>query len=46
MGARALAEIAGTLYAAARASNAMACGAGMTLLETHVQSVVAEVPPA
>ena len=44
MGARALAEFVGMLFAAARAQDGMACENGMPILETHVQLVVAEVP--
>jgi HPt (histidine-containing phosphotransfer) domain-containing protein len=46
MGARALAETAGTLYAAARARDVAACGSGMVALEKQIQNMVAEVPPA
>jgi HPt (histidine-containing phosphotransfer) domain-containing protein len=46
MGARALAETAGTLYAAARAKDVTACAGGMALLATHVELMVAEVPVA
>jgi HPt (histidine-containing phosphotransfer) domain-containing protein len=45
MGARLLAETAGRLYTAARANDNAACGAGMTTLATHVELMVAEVPP-
>lgn len=44
MGARALAEFVGLLFTAARAEDGTACANGMTILETHVQLVVAEVP--
>jgi HPt (histidine-containing phosphotransfer) domain-containing protein len=44
MGARVLAETAGTLYTAARAKDPAACGLGMALLSTHVNLMVAEVP--
>ena len=44
MGARVLAETAGSLYAAAKALDAAACGAGMALLDTHLGLVMAEVP--
>ena len=45
MGARLLAETAGRLYTAARASDNAACSAVMTILATHVELMVAEVPP-
>jgi HPt (histidine-containing phosphotransfer) domain-containing protein len=46
MGARGLAEIAGTLYSAARSNNVIACADGMVLLDRLVQLMVAEVPTA
>jgi HPt (histidine-containing phosphotransfer) domain-containing protein len=46
MGAPALAEIAGTLTAAARTGDAAACGNGLSMLETHVCLVTAEIPAA
>lgn len=46
MGARALAEFVGLLFIAARAQDGTACANGMPMLETHVQLVAAEVPPA
>jgi HPt (histidine-containing phosphotransfer) domain-containing protein len=46
MGARALAETAGTLYAAARGKDETACGDGMAGLDIFVSLVVAEVPVA
>ena len=44
MGARALAEFIGLLYAAARADDKGACVNGMPVLETHIQLMAAEVP--
>ncbi len=46
MGARALAEFVGLLFTAAQAGDATACGNGMPKLETHVDRVIAEIPPA
>ena len=46
MGARALAEAAGKLYAAARAQNGAACLDGLALLDTHILLMMAEVPVA
>jgi len=44
MGARGLAEAASLLYAAARAGNGSACRDGLSMLETHIGLVSAEVP--
>jgi HPt (histidine-containing phosphotransfer) domain-containing protein len=44
MGARALAEAAGTLYAAARANDARSCADGMAELASRIRLVAAEVP--
>ena len=44
MGARALAEVAGTLSAAAIAQNEDACRVGLSLLETHIRLVANEIP--
>jgi HPt (histidine-containing phosphotransfer) domain-containing protein len=44
MGARALADAVGTLYTAARADDRAACRIGLSVLETHVRQMVAEVP--
>jgi HPt (histidine-containing phosphotransfer) domain-containing protein len=44
MGARALAEAAGTLYAAARAKDPATCAGGMAFLDSLVQLMVTEVP--
>jgi HPt (histidine-containing phosphotransfer) domain-containing protein len=44
MGARALAETAGILFAAARAMDAGACAEGMPLLATQIRAMAAEVP--
>jgi HPt (histidine-containing phosphotransfer) domain-containing protein len=44
MGARALAETAAVLYAAARASDAAACDRAMATLADQVNLMVAEVP--
>ena len=44
MGARALAEVAGELYAAARAGDASGCAGGMAELEAQVERMAAEVP--
>ncbi len=44
MGARALADFVGQLFAAARAQDAKACVEGMAELETQVGLMVAEVP--
>ena len=44
MGARALAEFVGLLFAAAKAQDRNACVNGMPALETHVRLMVAEVP--
>jgi len=46
MGARALANAAGTLEASGRARDADACALGMPELDTQVELMVAEVPPA
>jgi HPt (histidine-containing phosphotransfer) domain-containing protein len=46
MGARALAEVAGTLSAAAIAQNEDACRVGLSLLETHIRLVANEIPGA
>jgi HPt (histidine-containing phosphotransfer) domain-containing protein len=46
MGARMLAELAGTLYAAARTKDATACAGGMALLETDIRLMTDEVPAA
>lgn len=46
MGARALAEVAGTLSAAAIAQNDDACRVGLSLLETHIRLVANEIPGA
>jgi HPt (histidine-containing phosphotransfer) domain-containing protein len=45
MGARALANVAGTLEAAGRARDVDACAFGMPELDTQVRLMVAEVPP-
>ena len=44
MGARGLAETAGTLYAAARAGDAAGCAREMAALDTDIGRMVAEVP--
>jgi len=44
MGARALAEVSGTLYSAAKAQDAGKCASEMTELGRHIAQVVAEVP--
>ncbi len=44
MGAHALADVVGTLQAAAKARDAPTCTDGMTLLQTHIERVVSEVP--
>ncbi len=44
MGARALADVSGVLYSAAKAGDAGACATGMASLQTHIDLVVAEVP--
>jgi HPt (histidine-containing phosphotransfer) domain-containing protein len=44
MGARALADFVGRLFAAARAQDAKACVEGMRELEAQVRLMVAEVP--
>jgi HPt (histidine-containing phosphotransfer) domain-containing protein len=44
MGAKALAEVAGTLYTAARAKDATACAAGMPVLDSHVRLMAVEIP--
>jgi hypothetical protein len=44
MGARVLAEVAGTLSAAGRAQDEAACRNGLSVLETHVCLVAAEIP--
>jgi HPt (histidine-containing phosphotransfer) domain-containing protein len=46
MGAGALAETAGALYAAARTGDAGACTAGMAPLETRMRAMAAEIPAA
>jgi HPt (histidine-containing phosphotransfer) domain-containing protein len=46
MGARALADVAGLLFAAAQAKDRNACVNGMPVLETHVQLVADEVTAA
>jgi HPt (histidine-containing phosphotransfer) domain-containing protein len=46
MGARALADAVGTLYATARTGNDAACRDGQAMLETHVRRMLAEVPSA
>jgi len=46
MGARALAEVAGTLSTAAQGGDATACRDGLSMLETHVCLVAAEIPSA
>jgi len=43
MGARALAKIAGTLNAAAHALDGTACIDGLSVLETHIRLVAAEI---
>jgi HPt (histidine-containing phosphotransfer) domain-containing protein len=45
MGARALADAVGTLYAAARARNNAACRDGTPMLAAHIRQMLAEVPP-
>ncbi|MGD0431342.1 MAG: Hpt domain-containing protein [Acetobacteraceae bacterium] len=44
MGARALAEVSGTLTAAAQARDETACRNGLSVLGTHVCLVAAEIP--
>jgi|HubBroStandDraft_1064217.scaffolds.fasta_scaffold18210_2 HPt (histidine-containing phosphotransfer) domain-containing protein len=46
MGARALAETAGTLYAMARAGDAAGCAGGMAELAARIHLMVAEIPAA
>ena len=46
MGARGLAEVAGILNAAAHARNGTACRDGLSVLETHICLVAAEIPSA
>ena len=46
MGARALANVAGTLNAAAHAMDGTACTDGLSVLETHICLVAAEIPLA
>jgi HPt (histidine-containing phosphotransfer) domain-containing protein len=46
MGARALAETAGTLYAAARAGDAKACADGMAELAARIRLMAAEIQAA
>jgi HPt (histidine-containing phosphotransfer) domain-containing protein len=46
MGARALAEAAGTLYAAARAGDVEACAGGMAELTERIRLMAAEIPAA
>jgi HPt (histidine-containing phosphotransfer) domain-containing protein len=44
MGARGVAEVAGILGAAAQARNKTACRDGLSVLETHICLVAAEIP--
>jgi HPt (histidine-containing phosphotransfer) domain-containing protein len=44
MGARALAKVAGTLNAVARARDGTACSSGLSVLETHICLMAAEMP--
>jgi HPt (histidine-containing phosphotransfer) domain-containing protein len=44
MGARALADTAGTLYAAARTGDAKACADGMAELAVRIRLMAAEIP--
>ena len=44
MGARVLAELAGILYASARADDDVACRNGMTALRAQIDLVIAEIP--
>jgi HPt (histidine-containing phosphotransfer) domain-containing protein len=44
MGARALAETAGTLYVAARAGDGEACAGGMAELAARIRLMAAEIP--
>jgi HPt (histidine-containing phosphotransfer) domain-containing protein len=46
MGAHALAKVAGTLNAAAQALDETACRDGLSVLETHVCLMAAEIPLA
>jgi HPt (histidine-containing phosphotransfer) domain-containing protein len=46
MGASALAEVAGTLNAAAHALDGTACIDGLSVVETHICLVAAEIPLA
>jgi HPt (histidine-containing phosphotransfer) domain-containing protein len=46
MGARELAETAGTLYAAARTGDAEACAGGMAELAGRIRLMAAEIPAA
>ena len=45
MGARGLADVAATLYAAAKAQDRAVCQDGLSILETHVRLMLAEVTP-
>lgn len=46
MGAKALAEVAGQLYSAAKARNRTGCDEGIVTLDIHVRLMLAEVSPA